>query len=75
MTTDEKRMRAQIDTAKIERMTDKQILKASLPKLPYYATMGKTARRSCLWCDWSTANRNYLEPIREIETHYMEQHA
>jgi len=62
--------------------TDKQILAACKPKLDYYATMNKTDRRTCLWCQWSTEQERYQqhgpyipEPIQQIETHYMEIHA
>ena len=65
------------DAVKSLDMTDKQILAACKPKLPYYATMTKWSRRTCLWCHWSTDryNRNYTpESIQQIEEHYMEAH-
>ena len=68
------------DAIKSLGMSDKQILAACRPRLTYYSNMTKSARRSCLWCPWSTKREHYSngqyvpEPIQQLEEHYMKTH-
>ncbi len=70
------------DAIKTLDMTDKQILAACRPKLPYYTNMNKTSHRSCLWCHWTTERAHsqrygeYIpEPLMQLEAHYIKTHA
>lgn len=71
------------DAVKTLDMTDKQILAASRPKPSYYTNMTMWDRRTCLWCPWATngkygtfytATHETIEPICQLEIHYMEKH-